>query len=346
MLRALSKTQAWLLIALVALACLWAARLVPVELHAPAHSNGYSDVKLYHDIVDQMRSGTDYYQAATDLQRQHAFPTSPFVTVRPPTLALMAATFGWPELQGVLAVLLGIATVFWYREAKPGATALESTAVALALVAGGAMVTQRDLAAVHELWAGTLLSIAMALRGGKRWPLALAAAALALAIREMALPFVLLACAFALFERRRNETFGWALLVAAFGVGMALHATAVQVHVLPGDQVSEGWRGFRGPSAVLFDLVDVSLLNRLINPLAYPLTLLALLGWSAAPLRQARFALLYFAGYALMLALFARTQNFYWATVLLPVWFVGFVFLPRAMNDLAHAALARRSAPL
>ncbi len=338
MLRALNKTQAWLLIALVALACIWAARLVPVVVPVPAGANGYSDVQLYHDVVERMRGGAGYYQAATSLQREHGFPTSPFVTLRPPTLALMAATFGWPVLQGVLAMLLGIAAVLWYREAKPGATPIEAAAVALAIIAGGAMVSQRDLAAVHELWAGTLLAIAMAMRGGKHWPLALAAAALALAIREMALPFALLACLFALFERRRNEAIGWAALVVLFGMGMALHASAVHALVLPGDQVSEGWHGFRGPSAVLFDLVDVSLLNRLINPIAYPLTLLALLGWSAAPMPQARFALLYFAGYALMLALFARTQNFYWATVLLPVWFVGFVFLSRVVGVLRRAA--------
>lgn len=342
MLHSLSKTQAWLLIALVALACIWAARLVPLDAPAdtPAavHANGYSDVQLYHDIVDKMRGGTGYYRAATSLQRAHGFPTSPFVTVRLPTLAVMAATFGWAALQAVLAVLLGLGAVLWYRETKPSATPIEAAAVALALIAGGAMVSQRDLAAVHELWAGTLLALAMALRGGKRWPLALAAAALALAIREMALPFVLLACAFAVFERRRNEAIGWAALVVLFGLGMALHAHAVHAAALPTDLASEGWHEHRGPSAVLFDLVDVSLLNRLINPVAYPLTLLALLGWSAAPLRQARFALVYFAGYALMLAVFARAQNFYWASVLLPVWFVGFAFLPRGLKALFKAA--------
>lgn len=346
MLRSLNKVQAWLLIALVALACVWAARLVPVEAPAPAQANGYSDVQLYHDIVSKMRGGTGYYQAATSLQRQHGFPTRPFVTVRPPTLAVMAATFGWASLQALLAVLLGLAALLWYREVKPSATPLETTAVALAIIAGGAMVSQRDLAAIHELWAGTLLAIAMVFRGGKHWPLALAAAAAALAIREMALPFVLLASAFAVFERRRNEAIGWAALVLLFGIGMAFHAGAVHAAPLPTDLASEGWHEHRGASAVLFDLVDVSLLNRLINPLAYPLTLLALLGWSAAPLRQARFALLYFAGYALMLAVFARTQNFYWATVLLPVWFVGFAFLPRAARTLAHAALAGRKPAL
>ncbi|MEO7384651.1 MAG: hypothetical protein ABIU18_06930 [Novosphingobium sp.] len=337
MLRALTKTQAWLLIAVLVLACVWAARLAPVDVPAPAHANGYSDVQLYHDIVDNMGGGSGYYQAATTLQRQHGFPTSPFVTVRLPTLAVMAATFGWPALQAVLASLLGLAALLWYREAKVGATPLEAAAVALAVIAGGAMVSQGELAAVHELWAGALLAIAMALRGGKHWPLALAAAAAALAIREMTLPFVLLACLFAGVERRRNEAIGWAMVVVLFGVGMALHAQAVHAVALPTDLASEGWRGFRGPSAVLLDLVDVSLLNRLPGPLAYPLTLLALLGWSAAPLRQARFALLYFAGYALMLALFARTQNFYWATVLLPLWFVGFAFLPRAVRELCGA---------
>ena len=51
-------------------------------------------------------------------------------------------------------------------------------------------------------------------------------------------------------------------------------------------------------------------------------------------------------GYALMIALFSRPDNFYWACLLQPHWFIGFAFLPRALRELSHAMLARRPAAL
>lgn len=264
--------------------------------------------------------------------------------MRLPTLTWAAVAIGWEALRGVLAGLLLLAVVLWYRKLSDASSGERIVAVILILL-GGAMVTQPMLVSQHEMWAGVLLAIGLALRGTERWPLALLAAAAALAMREMALPFVLLALAFALWERRRPETLGWAVLVVAFGFALVFHAMAVNAAVLPSDASSQGWNGFRGPQAVLQDLVDTSLLNRLPGPLAYPLTLLSLLGWAAVPLRQARFALLWFAGYALMLALFARTQNFYWAIVLLPSWLIGLAFLPRALGGMAHAMLAGKPAP-
>ncbi len=345
MLRALSRTQAIILAALLALACLWSATLSPPVSEAKPEAD-YSDIKLYHDIAERVAAGENYYVAATALQRAHHFPTTPFVTVREPTLITLAVAFGWQSLHAMLAVLLFGGALLWYRQLASKAAPAEAIGTVLAVLAGGAMVSQADLVAQYELWAGVLLTMALLLRGGKHWPWALAAAAAALAIRELALPFALLALVFALFERRQNEAIGWALLIALFALAMWFHASAVNAAVLPGDPPSQGWNAMRGAGAVLQDIVDTSLLNQLPRPFATPLALLALLGWAAVPLKQARFALLWFLGYGLMLALFARGQNFYWAIVLLPAWFIGFAFLPRALSDLSHAMLARRQAAL
>ena len=346
MLRALSRPQALLLALAVLLACLWAMTLRPAEAPPGLPGAGsYSDNQLYHDIAARVARGEDYYAAATALHRQHQFPTRPFVTVRLPVLVTAAAHLGWGVLWGVLIALLALAIAVWFRLLEPAAPG-ERLGTVAALLTGGAMVSQSGLASEYELWAGLLLTTALALRGTARWPWALAATGLALAIRELALPFALLALLFALIERRRAEALGWAGLIAGFAAALALHAGAVHAATLPGDLASQGWNGLRGAGAVLTDLVDNSLLNMLPLRLAYPAALLALLGWLAVPLPQARFAVLWFAGYALMLALFARPENIYWAIVLLPAWFIGFAFIPRALADLAHAALAGRPAPL
>jgi hypothetical protein len=38
-----------------------------------------------------------------------------------------------------------------------------------------------------------------------------------------------------------------------------------------------------------------------------------------------------------MLALFARADTFYWALIAAPLSFMGLVFLPKAVSDLAKA---------
>jgi hypothetical protein len=343
MLQRLTRRQTWLLLAITALACLWSATLSAPVVEPTAGTGKYSDIRLYHDAAAGVAAGQSYYPTAAALQRQHGFPTKPFLTVRPPTLAYLAAEFGWQVLHVVLAALLLAAAYLWYKQAAAIATRPERGSVALLIVLGGAMVSQADLVAQHELWAGVLVCLAMGLRGGKHWPWSVACAAVALAIRELALPFVLLALTFAIIERRRAEALAWLALLPLFALGMVLHAAAVNAQVLPGDFSSAGWNALRGPAAVLQDLTDVSLLNRLPLHVAYPLALLALLGWLAAPLRQSLFALLYMLGYGLMIALFARSQNFYWALLMLPTWFIGFAFVPRAARQIASTLAGRRA---
>ncbi|MEP7223049.1 MAG: hypothetical protein ABI673_10355 [Novosphingobium sp.] len=343
MLGKLTRTRTWLLLASFALAALWSATLPAPVVEPTAETGKYSDIQLYHDVASGVAAGQSYYQTATTLQRQHHFPTKPSLTVRPPTLAWLAAKLGWQALHMTLAALLLVAAWVWSRQGESAATRAERGSAALLVLLGGAMVSQFDLVAQHELWAGVLVCLAIALRGSKHWPWAVACAAAALAIREMALPFVLLALAFAVMERRRNEALVWLALLPLFAGGMALHSAAVNALVLPGDLASQGWNALRGPAAPLQDLTDVSLLNRLPLRAAYPLCLLALLGWLAAPLRQALFVLLYLLGYALMIALFARTQNFYWALLMLPTWFIGFAFVPRAARQIASTLAGGRA---
>ena len=69
---------------------------------------------------------------------------------------------------------------------------------------------------LHEVWAGTLIAISLALHRPNHWSWSVAAAALALAIRELALPYVLLMAAFALYRRSWRELGAWFALVLLF----------------------------------------------------------------------------------------------------------------------------------
>lgn len=301
----------------------------------------YTDTKLYQDVAAQVASGQDYYAAATSLQRSHRFPTRPFFTVRQPTLAYLAAWFGWPALQSVLAAILVLCALVWLVQCRMLGV-LERSAIVIAILAGGLAAASLKLVPTHEVWAGLLICLALALRGGPLWWLGVVAGAAAVAIRELAIPFVLLSLVFCLVERKRTEALAWGAVLVLFAVGMAEHARRVSAALLPDDPHSQGWSGLRGLGGALHDLADTSILALLPLPVAIGLALLALLGWFAAPLRQRLIAPAYLIGMSVMIALFARDQNFYWILLTLPTWFIGLAFAPRAILDLTHA-IARPS---
>ncbi|HPB23413.1 MAG: hypothetical protein RL702_424 [Pseudomonadota bacterium] len=316
----------------------------PGQTAAVAKAGQYSDMQLYRDVVAAMREGAPYHRASAQLQREHGYPLKPFVTMRPPTLYVAAAKLGWPALQ-FAALLLVLANVLAWSKALPGSLArAERIGAAAGAALGGAAVLVPMLLGFTELWAGLLMSLALALRLARpeRWGWTVGLVATALLLRELALPFALLAAAFALWERRWRELAAWGAVLAGFALFMAWHAGAVMAEVRPGDIASPGWSGGQGLRGVLMALANTSLWQNVPQPLAVVACLLPALGWGALCGRGGPFALLLLAGYALMLALFARADNFYWGFLLLPHWFAGYALVPRGIAQLWRAVSSPR----
>jgi hypothetical protein len=122
---------------------------------------------------------------------------------------------------------------------------------------------------------------------------------------------------------------------------MAFHAQAVMAHQLPADMVSPGWTGLQGPALPLYGIVTVTLLQTLPAWLGAPLAVLPLLGWAGLGGRLGLVATLWFAGFALAVALFARQENFYWLALLIPAYGAGLALVPRAIADLTAALRGR-----
>ena len=197
-------------------------------------------------------------------------------------------------------------------------------------------------ALIHELVAGLLLSLALFLYQQKRWWPSLAIAVLALAVRELAAPFVLLWLVFALVQRRWSEAAAVAAVLIAFGMALYFHAQAIEALALPTDRASPGWDALTGAALPLLALSKLTALLLLPAALAAPLAVLPLLGWASLGGRFGLFALLWFTGFFLAMALFARVENFYWIMLVLPAYAAGLAFVPRA---LAQLVLALRGAP-
>lgn len=296
------------------------------------------DLELYRLIHERYAAGESYHAAAVEEQRRNDYPVRPFITVRLPTLAWIDIHVPAIAAKAVSILLLGTILLAWIRSLEPLARRPEWMAAILLLTLGGAGLLDARVLQFHELVAGALLSLALGLyRPGWWWPALLAAAA-ALAIRELAMPFVLLLAMLAALERRWREVAAALAVVALFAIALWVHAQAVAPHVLPGDPASPGWQAFNGPQMALFALSRLTALTFLPVWLAAPLALLPLLGWVALGGRLGLFASLWFAGFGLAMALFARGNNFYWVLMVLPAYAAGLAFVPRAIAELVQAA--------
>ncbi|KQM13922.1 hypothetical protein ASE49_12485 [Novosphingobium sp. Leaf2] len=344
MLDTLSSLQARLLIVVIVLLGAWTLTIQPLSGSGGAAITGdgtYSDIRLYHDIGDAVANGEGYYHAAIRLHRAHGFPTRPFVTVRLPTLAWIEAALGWPATRAMLRALLLITALAWYAMLRPMTRAPERIAATLLTLGGGAMAASDTLMVSHELWAGVLIALASALLARGHVAAAIVAAACALAIRELAVPFVAIGAYHAWRGGHRRALLAWMGLLVAYAAALMVHRAMVMPLSLPGDAVSQGWDALRGPEAPLRDIVDVSLLNLMPRPWCYLAALLALVGFMGAPRPLARIALPWLGSIVFLLAVFARPVNFYWAILIAPTILAGLAFLPRTAHMLAAAALKR-----
>ncbi len=308
-----------------------------------ARSGGQSDLGLYGAVVQGVRGGGDYYGVAAQELRAGEYPLRPFPAFRLPTLAVVQAAL--PDAASILLLIaLAAAAAFawtrriaeWFGRGTPRVTALF-------LLAGGMVAfVQPGLVHFHELWAGLLIAWSMAIRRDDRWVESVAIGLCAMLIRETAALYALAMLAAAVIDGRRREGVGWAAALLVFVAILSLHARAAGLAAGPLDAVSPGWTGLHGPGLFASAMARSTALTMLPWWIGAPCAVLALAGWVAAPGALGRRAALTFGGYAVAIALFARTDTFYWALAAAPAYLIGMAFLPDGLRDLTRALLDRR----
>ena len=142
----------------------------------------------------------------------------------------------------------------------------------------------------------------------------------------------------AAWRRDWRELAAWLALVALFALGLTWHIHAVGEHLLASDRPSPSWLVFRGLGGWTGNIIDSSALQSLPHWLAAPLALLPLLGWAGWKSRLGAFYTLLLSGYGVMFMIAGRDNNFYWALVVTPAWFVGYAFVPMAARSLLASA--------
>jgi len=337
---ALSRNRAWLaLLALVVIlaACLTALGVPqsPTGASASGAAQEMTDLSLYERISAGVKGGDNYYVSAASALRAGHYPLRPFLTFRMPALSVIQAAI--PEwavmaMQFALALATGIAWAVRAGTALPGR--LPRVAMLLLLLGSLVAFLQPELAAFHEIWAGLLIALSLALRRPGRWIEAVAIGLAAMLIRETAVLYAVVMALMAWFEGQRREALGWGIAILVFAAVLGVHAYAVTGVTGPLDASSPGWLGLNGFGFFVSSLVTSTALQVLPLWLAALLVGLTLFGWASwnDPLGARMFAVL--AAYAAAIGLFARLDTFYWALMVAPVSLVGLVFVPDALRDL------------
>lgn len=292
------------------------------------------DAATYAEIVARMQSGTAYYDAAHDVLRANGYGTASLFNWRfpvwPTILALLPGLV-WAQLLLGLAGLAAIALVAseWRTTLGPVGTGIAALLTALSLA--GPVAPESVFFA--EVAAGVLILLSFAAYAADwRW-LGVAAALLALFVRELAAPAIIVALLYAVRDRRPRELVVLLIGIAAFAAAYALHAGAVLSRLGPGDLAyAEGWLQFGGFGFLvraaqfngLFALAPVWLAALLL-----PLGLLGAL--AALPnLRAILVLLLFVAAFAII----GKPFNTYWGALFTPLMSICLVWSVPAIRDL------------
>jgi hypothetical protein len=286
----------------------------------------YSDVRLYRDVAGRVSRGENYYEAAAAEQRRHGYPLRPFITVRPPALAMITVALGesvYAKLIGLIGLLA--TALLGYRVYDQTRSRWFAALCALPICGATIVLGFTKLTMLHECGAAMLLCLAITLRTPERYIGAGLAALAASLIRETAIAVPLMMLVFAAFEKKFREAAVWAGVVAVFALYISWHAQMVWNVVRPDDLSSPGWGSSLGWGYAVQAVREHSVLALLVPSVATFVLPVSLFGWLfwKSPLALRGFGAV--AGYTLMVALFARDNTPYWAIMATPLLLTGFV---------------------
>lgn len=297
------------------------------------------DLALYDRAIERIQHGENYYAFIVAEHRKAHYPVNPALAVRLPTLAYLDAWLGDAgQTAAAILLMVGVLFVWWRRLAEePGGASRRALITALLFV-GVSLGLNRYYFVLHELWAGMLLALSFGLhRPGRKWLASLLVAALAVAIREHALPFIALMAAMAFWRRDWREGAAWSALAAVFLVLLSVHLRIIVAQVLPTDQLSPSWLALRGLSGWLSDIVLSSNIRFLPHWLSGPAVILMVFGWAGWRSPAGVFGTFLYLGYGVAFMIAGRPDNFYWGAMAAPAMFMGLAFAPTALRSLVKA---------
>jgi hypothetical protein len=314
---------------------------VPLNGQPNVIPNAYTDSMLYKAIVFDVEHGKGYYEAAAAEQRAHGYPTTPAVVFREPTLTWLLVALHFAALRtAVLIALYLTAILAFFRSLIAARLSMRVRVITvISVVTGSAIVAVPEATYLHEAWAAVLMSMSLVLYREDRWWPSVGLGVLACLFRELALPYLFVMAAFALYAKRWRELGGWAFGIAAFAAAFSVHLAMTSALHRPGDLVSAGWIGFGGWNFALTTTKWNLLLHVLPAPLIVLLVCLGIIGLAGSRDGRAQRAALTVGGYLIAFLFAGRFDNYCWGVLYAPLLPLGFVLAPAAVRELFFRAI-------
>jgi hypothetical protein len=338
-----TRIQTWAILLAIAALAAWSllALYGPQEAGTGVQQEGGKDLQAYRAIVARVHVGEDYYHAAGVELRAGGYACSSVFNWRLPTYAWLMAAFPRPEMAQILLGLLALSALgLAYTADRAGGSVGRSLVAAVAMAGAFLWCIDGDAYFSQELWAGVLIALSVGAFAARRRGLGLVAGLAALALRELALPNVLVALALAIRERRWRESAAWCGGLAAWTAFLAWHAGQVHQH-LTGTELAEaeGWIQFGGPEFVVrTSQMNVWLFNLPAwIALAYLLAaLVGLASWRGPDAARVGGTV---AVYLVAFLVLGKPFNQYWGLLYVALLPFGLVRFPRVLRA---ASLSRK----
>jgi hypothetical protein len=323
--------------ALLAILCFGAIALLQPD--GPPDPNKGSDQQMYARVVEGLRHGGDFYETLrAQLSAGHYGMKSVFNWRTPFFMSLVALfpSFWAMYVLIILVALCGAGLAIWlgWRELGPIAAGV---LVILEILSLGACLVPKGYL-ISELPTGFLILFSAAAYGLGWRRAGLGAGVLALFVRELAAPYLLVCAFLAWRERRYRELALWGVVFLVYGVYFLWHVHMVALHQAPTDRGDpSSWVQFGGADFVLNTAAFNGFFIAIplwITAILLPAAFIGLLAWPG-PTGE-RMALTVFV-YLALFAIVGKSFDNYWGALFTPVMTLGLVWLPAGLRDLWRA---------
>jgi hypothetical protein len=294
------------------------------------------DIYLFGEVLARIRADERYYDVLGEEMRRRNYGTRSIFNWRTPFHLWALGQLPGPMWSCAALILVAVAAVtvsFLGMERDGGFVVAVILAVILAPIL--ALFSQGYL--FSEVWAGTLIVFSVGLAACDRPLASVAVGLLALFVRELSLPYAVIALGLALREGRKGEQWAWATGFVVYAGYFALHAARVSCRMTDADLAyPSGWLRWGGPSFVFQTAIagPIALLPVALTATYVPLAILGMIG------RSSRLALrisLTTACYAILFSAIGKSFNTYWGLIYSPLLTFGFAWAPAALRDLARS---------
>ena len=344
--RPLTPPRARVLLAACVAAALAASVFEIRQTPAPASSKvrtAAGDVALFRAVMARIRVGEPYHRAMASELGPRKYPTASVFNWRTPALYRATASLPAEAVRAVLVSLGGLMLVSTIIALK-GRSGVAMTAALFLQVGAVVPVMVPSAPLLTEPWAGMFLGLSICAYQLRMCRTAACIGLLALFVRELAAPYVVVCAVLAIRRRRWTEVAIWTAGAVMYAAYYWWHLQEVQALQQPGALAhAQSWLYGGGPAFLLRTLRTNAWL--LVSPTWLPagsLLLAALiaacLSGETAPLLRAT-VLTYLALFLVV----GQPFNDYWGLLTAPLWALASADGVNALRGWAAMA-GRRSA--